>query len=214
MVWFAYILPVPNGLLLPDEIVQRDTAEALTTAEQSGDDLALDLARTTRGVVLVYRGGREREAGLQLLATARERMLRERFSMAPLPVADVCTARHKSQLGDFDGAIECSRTAAEYVFRSGALSWAALTVAALVESLLGRGSDADLREARGAIDRLTTLPTDPGYVLHEIWLLRLEALLAQADGDQTGYRHHRDRYRARATSLGFEGHMKWAESMP
>jgi hypothetical protein len=36
----------------------------------------------------------------------------------------------------------------------------------------------------------------------------------QAEGDQAGYRHHRDRYRARATSLGFEGHMKWAETMP
>jgi len=25
---------------------------------------------------------------------------------------------------------------------------------------------------------------------------------------------YRDRYRALATSLGFEGHMKWAEAMP
>jgi adenylate cyclase len=82
-----------------------------------------------------------------------------------------------------------------------------------VESLLRRGSDADLREARAAIDRLAALPTDPGYVLHEIWLLRLEALLAQALGDEAGYRHYRDRYRERATSLGFEGHMAWAATL-
>ena len=56
-------------------------------------------------------------------------------------------------------------------------------------------------------------PTDSGYVLHEIWLLSLETLLVQANGDEAGYRDHRDRYRSRAASLGFEGHMKWAEAM-
>ena len=45
-------------------------------------------------------------------------------------------------------------------------------------------------------------------------LLRLCALLARAHGDETGYRDYRDRYRALATSLGFEGHIKWAEAMP
>ena len=40
------------------------------------------------------------------------------------------------------------------------------------------------------------------------------ALLARAHGDETAYRDYRDRYRAMARSLGFEGHMKWAEAMP
>jgi hypothetical protein len=51
-------------------------------------------------------------------------------------------------------------------------------------------------------------------VIRDIWLLRLRVLLAQALGDDTAYRDYRDRYRAMATSLGFEGHMKWAEAMP
>ena len=58
------------------------------------------------------------------------------------------------------------------------------------------------------------MPMDPALVLHEIWLLRLCALLARAHGDETGYRDYRDRYRALATSLGFEGHIEWAEAMP
>jgi hypothetical protein len=33
-------------------------------------------------------------------------------------------------------------------------------------------------------------------------------------GDETSYRDYRDRYRAMATSLGFEGHIAWAEAMP
>ena len=32
--------------------------------------------------------------------------------------------------------------------------------------------------------------------------------------DEASYRNYRDRYRAISTSLGFEGHMKWAEAMP
>jgi adenylate cyclase len=50
--------------------------------------------------------------------------------------------------------------------------------------------------------------------MNHIWLLRLRALLAQAQGDEDAYRDYRDRYRAMAKSLGFEGHMKWAEAMP
>jgi hypothetical protein len=40
------------------------------------------------------------------------------------------------------------------------------------------------------------------------------ALLARALGDEPAYRDYRDRYRAMATALGFEGHIKWAEAMP
>ena len=32
-------------------------------------------------------------------------------------------------------------------------------------------------------------------MLHEIWLLRLRALLARAHGDEAAYRDYRDRYR-------------------
>jgi hypothetical protein len=61
---------------------------------------------------------------------------------------------------------------------------------------------------------LAATPADEGLVIRDIWLRRLRALLARAHGDDTAYRDHRDRYRAMATSLGFEGHMKWAEAMP
>ena len=40
------------------------------------------------------------------------------------------------------------------------------------------------------------------------------ALLLRAHGDEAAYREYRDRYRAMATSLCFEGHMAWAEAMP
>jgi adenylate cyclase len=58
-----------------------------------------------------------------------------------------------------------------------------------------------------------TVPTDPGFVLHEIVLLRLQALLARAKGDDADYREFRDRYRKMANELGFEGHMAMANAI-
>jgi hypothetical protein len=84
----------------------------------------------------------------------------------------------------------------------------------LVESLLARGTSADLKEAQAAIDRLAAEPTDPGFVLFEVPLLRLRALLARAHGDAEAYKQLRDRYRDMAKTLGFEGHVAWAEAMP
>jgi hypothetical protein len=84
----------------------------------------------------------------------------------------------------------------------------------LVETLLDRAADGDVAEAEAAIERLAAAPAEDGLVMRDIWLLRLRALLAHAHDDETTYRDYRDRYRDMATSLGFEGHMKWAEAMP
>jgi hypothetical protein len=83
-----------------------------------------------------------------------------------------------------------------------------------METLLDRGADGDVAEAEAAITRLADAPAEEGLVIRDIWLLRLQALLARAHGDETGYRDYRDRYRAMAKTLGFEGHIAWAEAMP
>ena len=82
-----------------------------------------------------------------------------------------------------------------------------------METLLERGTEDDLAEAQTAIDRLESLPADEGWVVRDIWLLRLRALLARARGDDVAYRELVSRYRAMAESLGFEGHIAWAEAM-
>ena len=78
----------------------------------------------------------------------------------------------------------------------------------------GRGADTDLRETRAAIDHLAAVPTKPVFVMHEIWLSRLRALLARAHGDDARYHEYRDRYRDMAKTLEFEEHIAWAEAMP
>ena len=83
-----------------------------------------------------------------------------------------------------------------------------------METLLDRGAESDVVEAEAAIERLAAAPADEGLVIRDIWLLRLRALLARAHGDEARYREYRDRDRDMAKSLGFEGHIEWAEAMP
>jgi hypothetical protein len=50
--------------------------------------------------------------------------------------------------------------------------------------------------------------------MRDISLLRLHALLARAQGDAVAYAPFRDRYRDMAGTLGFDGHIAWAEDTP
>jgi hypothetical protein len=107
------------------------------------------------------------------------------------------------------------RAAVDHLFREGPLlAWGVPATGVLVETLLDRGDENDIVEAEAAIQRLATAPADEGLAIRDIWLLRLRALLAQARGDEAAYREYRDRYRNMARTLGFEGHIAWAEAMP
>jgi adenylate cyclase len=113
---------------------------------------------------------------------------------------DIYDAKEKIRLGDLDGAIELARPTIDNWFCSvgsrsiGLSSVGHQATTALVEALLARGTETDRAEAKAAIDRLAAVPTEPGFVLHELPLLRLRALQARAHGDDTAYRDYRDRY--------------------
>jgi adenylate cyclase len=211
---YKYGLTIPHGVLLPDAAALHETAELLEVTQRSGDDFTLASARFARGLVLVAHGGAQRADGLALLAAAREAAVQERFTMITAAMVDTVFAEEKARAGDLDGSIDLSRAALEWDFASGDRVFGGPPTAVLVEALLRRGADTDLEEAQAAIDRLTTVPTEPGFVLNDIFLLRLRALLARTRGDEAAYLDFRDRYRDMANSLGFEGHIAWAEAMP
>ena len=183
VVYFTYRLAIPSGVLLPDATVLRETADALAIAERSGDEIALHFTRFARGITLVHRDGPEREDGFALLAEVREAAIQGRFSLVIVPVVDIHIAHQKARSGDLDGAIGLARAVLEDLFDSGGAVSSVLATAVLVEAMLRRGSDDDLEDAQAAIARLAAVPTDPGFVLNEIPLLRLRALMAQAHGD-------------------------------
>ncbi len=84
---------------------------------------------------------------------------------------------------------------------AGDMFWLGHAFTVLVEALVHRGTDADLHAAQSAIDRLQAIPVETTFVLHEVQLLRMRALMAQAHGDDTGYRSYVDRYRTRADGV-------------
>jgi hypothetical protein len=216
VVSYVYSAGIPAGALRPDESAVREIEEALAIAERSGDNLQLGVAWMTLGLALVHRHtDAERDRGQKLLAEVREVFLRGGHFLCDLPMLDVYTARETARRAGRDQAIPLMRAAVDHLVRAGQLlSWGILTTGALVETLLDRGADGDVAEAEAAIERLASAPADEGLVIRDIWLLRLRALLARAHGDAAAYAQLRDRYRDMAKTLGFEGHMTWAEAMP
>jgi adenylate cyclase len=210
---FKYSISGASGLVPPSATDRQETAELLEDAQRSGDDFTLACAQCVRAMTLMNDDDSQREERFALLAAVREAAFHERFTLAWTWLIDVHLAAERARTGDVDGAIEISRGALENIFGSGDKLSGGWCTVVLVEALLRRGSHTDLQEAQAAIDRLAAMPTEPGSILHDFWLLRLRALVACARGDEITYRDYRDRYRAMANSLGFEGHIAWAEAM-
>jgi hypothetical protein len=170
----------------------------------------------TLGVALVDRHtAAERERGQKLLADVGEVFVGRGHDLSELPIVEVYLARERAWRGDRDDAIPLMRATVDHLFRDGRLLWWGIpATGVLVETLLDRGTDGDVAEAEAAIDRLAAAPADEGLVIRDIWLLRLRALLARAHGDDTAYTQLRDCYRDMAKTLGYKGHIAWAEAMP
>ena len=187
----------------------------MQTAEATSNDVALVWWPSTRWVSRCCNrdAAADRHRGLELMVQARDMWLR-RGAPFLVPVAELWVARERARRGDRDAAIAVMRQAVDELHQAGRPFYGVWGTGVLVETLVERGAEGDLAEAQEAIDRLANLPADDGSAMRDITLLRLRALLARANGDDTAYRDYRDRYRAMATELGFEGHIAWAEAMP
>jgi adenylate cyclase len=147
-----------------------------------------------------------------MLAEIREMCDRGQFFKTELPNLDLLAAREDSLSGNVEGALPVMRAAVDTLFDNGQLTLCMWATSVLVVALLERGTDGDVAEAESAIERLAAAPIDD-LVVRDVTLLRLQALVAKARGDDAAYRDYRDRYRVMANELGFEGHMAWAEAM-
>jgi tetratricopeptide (TPR) repeat protein len=213
VIW-TYGAAIPNGVLRADDSTVRAIEEALQTAEASSYDLALSMAEYTLGVALLSRdAAADRNRGLELMAQARDIWLRNQIALQMVPVVELWAARERARRGDRDAAIPLMRKAVDELHREERFGYSVWGTGVLVETLLEHGAEGDLAEAQEAIDRLANLRTDHSSAMLEITLLRLTALLARTGGDDIAYRDLVSRYRAMAESLGFEGHIAWAEAM-
>jgi hypothetical protein len=216
VVGYVHFPGIPTGVLAPDDSTVREIEDAIEIAERFGDDYGVAIARGSLGLALVNRpSAADRDRGQQLLAEISDFFGGRGQQLCDRPMIDVYSARETARRGDRDNAILAMRAAVDHLFREERLLvWGVPASGVLVETLLDRGADGDVAEAEAAIDRLAAAPADGSLVLRDIWLLRLRALLARAHGNAELYQDFRDRYRAMAKSLGFEGNIAWAEAMP
>jgi class 3 adenylate cyclase len=199
------------GVRLADDSVLREIEEAVR-ATAASSNVVVGLSKFTLAIALLNRDAADRHRGLELIAEARDIWLAER-AVFLVPVIDLLTAREKARRGDRDTAIPVMRRAVDESHQAGRRVYGIWGTGVLVQTLLERGNADDLVEAQEAIDRLANLRAHHVLAMGEITLLRLRALLSKARGDDDAYRDYRDRYRAMAADLGFEGHIAWAEAM-
>ena len=210
---WTYGLAMHYGVLRADDSVVRASEDALLTAHSASSDRAVGLAAYTLAVGLLNRdAAADRGRGLEFMMQARDIWLRKR-ALFLIPVTEVWVARATARCGDHDAAIPVMRQAVDELRQAGNLFYGVWGIGVLVETLLERGTEGDLAEAEAAIELLAGVPTGEARPMRDIWLLRLRALLCKAHGDAAAYAHLRSRYRDMATTLGFAGHIAWAEAM-
>ncbi|MCW2516800.1 MAG: hypothetical protein JWR11_5842 [Mycobacterium sp.] len=201
-----------QGVLVPDDATLREVEEAMVVASDTGDHHAVGLAMYCLGGVLLERGAADRERGRLLLAEIREMCESGHFYRSELPVLDLLDAREVARDGDLDAGVDRMRAVVDDAFGRGQLAHGVTAAGILVETLLERDGDGDVREAEAATERLVGAGVD-GLVLVDVIVLRLRALLARAGGDEAAFGDLVSRYRAKASALGYEGHVAMADAL-
>ncbi|BBY81902.1 AAA family ATPase [Mycolicibacterium pulveris] len=212
---YVYFPGIPLGVLAAHDRAMGEVEEALRIAERTGDNMALAFDRVILGLALAHRDtDAERNRGQELLAEIGKVFQRDEHSLSELRLLNAYLARERARCGDHDAALALVRAAIDELVREGQLlSWGIPATGVLVETLLDRAGEGDFTEAESAVERLASAPDDGGQAMRDIWLMKLRALLARARGDDATFRELAGRYQVMAQTLGFEGHIGWAEAM-
>jgi adenylate cyclase len=214
---YKYAAAMANGAVLPNAEDAPQAAESLEIAQRSGNNTAVTYSLMNQALALIHnKEGTDdagRAAGFEFLAKARQMIVDEHLSAGLRRMSDIEIAREQARSGDLGGAIDLATAALAEQFDTGEMIFRGLATTVLVEALLSRGSPADIDDAQRAIDRLASVPTEPGFVLHELPVLRLRALLAHAHGDEPGYRRFVERLRVMAREADYEVYLAQADAM-
>jgi adenylate cyclase len=208
---YTYYNAIGSDVIVADDAALRGIDEALQSAEQASDDLALALLLFTKANALHQDPG-QREHGYELLERVRVMTIEGRFYDSMLPVIDARLAEVMGGRGD-PAALPILRNKLEELYASGMLGYCTWATDVLVHGLVRAGTETDLRDAAVAVERLSSQAVLDGSVFRDLIVLKSRALLARAHGDEVAYRDLAGRYLDMATSLGFEGHIAMAEAM-
>ncbi len=211
VVAWTYGFAMQYGVLRANDVLMRNSEEAVRTANRASSDRAVGLAAYTLAVGLLNQDDEDdRRRGLDAMMRVRDIWLHKR-ALFLIPATDIWAARDAARSGDRDAAIIAMRQAADEL-RRGHSFYGVWGTGVLVETLVERGAHGDLAEAEETIDRLAGMHAGHSSAMLDITLLRVRTLLARARGDES-FLDLLGHYRAKAESLGFEGHIAWARAM-
>ncbi|MGK2879613.1 MAG: ATP-binding protein [Mycobacterium sp.] len=212
VMFYNYLPAVALGVIVSDASLVRETGHALERAERSGDDLAVQLARSAHAVVLLGGAESERDAGVALLDQLKIEVDCNRFSHGMATVIDSLQAGEMLRRGNLDGAIELARSCKDSPAHVDD-TWCIQAAECLVEGLLLRGNPGDFDEAQEVGPWLDQLAFEDGLVLLDLYSLRIHAMLARAEGDDARFHELLQRYRSLAVAQDFAGHITMAEEL-
>ncbi len=210
---YKYQAAIQNRAVVPDAHDVALAARSLEIAQSSGNNTAVAYALLNRATTLIHNDSEDTAAGVEFLGRARQMFVDEQLTMTLRRMCDIEFARECGRAGDLDGAVDRARAVLAEQFETGEMVFRGPATSVLVKALLARGAAGDIEDAQRAIDKLAAVPTEPGFVLHELPLLRMRALLAGAHGNESGYRELAERFRVRAREAGFAGYLTLAEAM-
>ncbi|OBH62808.1 hypothetical protein A5685_22790 [Mycobacterium colombiense] len=210
---YKFAVAIGNDAIVPDAADISLTSESLEIALQSGDNTAVTFSHIIRATALLHSPEGDQAAGIEALIAARQMIVREELTTTLRRLTDLEFARARLKAGELDDAIALARQVLDQQFTSGEMIFRGPATAVLGEALLRRATKSDIDEAQKAVDRLAAVPTEPGFVLHEMPVLRLRSLLARTSGDELSYQHFLARFREKAFAADFEGYLAQADAM-
>ena len=105
------------------------------------------------------------------------------------------------------------RKAVDELHEAGRLGYGVWSTGVLVETLLARGGEGDLAEAQEEFDRLADLAADQDSAILRHHVATASRAVSPRPRRRLAYPELVGRYRDMAKSLGYEGHIDWAEAM-
>lgn len=160
-----------------------DARAAWEAAEAFGDICGIVMASWAYGTTLA-RVPDFHEQGIAILRSVRATVHEHRLGAFGLTTIDTDLAVEAARAGDNDEAIGALRSVYSRAL-SGFPVFAVFPAEALVDLLVGRGSAADIAEAKRTVQRWRARGISVPAL--DLWVLRAQALIAAAEHDTTGY---------------------------
>jgi class 3 adenylate cyclase len=177
---WSHGLGILYGLFRADDAVVAAMERAVRTTEETGDDFMVGVAQYTLGIALLDSVDvAARDRGLALMTAAREVFVRVDTEFL-IPVVDVCRARELAHRGALDTAIDTLRGAVDELQAAHRIGYGVWATSVLVETLVERGTPADLAEAR---ENIAWLADAADAAAPALIALKLRTLLASADDE-------------------------------